>query len=35
VALIHRFGFSLNGHVNFHVSVVGGVSEEMVLLLRR
>lgn len=31
VALIHRFGFSLNGHVNFHLSVVGGVFEEMAL----
>ena len=29
VALIHRFGSSLNGHVHFHVCVVDGVFEEV------
>jgi hypothetical protein len=30
VAFIHRFGFSLNEHVHFHVCVVDGVFEEVV-----
>ena len=29
VALLHRFGFRLNGHVHFHVCVVDGVFEKV------
>ncbi len=29
IALIHRFGSSLNGHVQFHVCGVNGVFEEV------
>lgn len=29
VAFIHRFGFSLNRQMHFHVCAVGGVFEEV------
>jgi hypothetical protein len=29
IAFIHRFGYSLNGHVHFHVCALDGVFEEM------